>query len=453
MKMEECKMKKTWQKGKRMAFLILALCMGMCAHNGRAEAATSNKTISLDGNWTDGNCAAEGDVGLYAFTTTAAGKVAIEVQGMSLSWADVSLQNKDMTKEYWSKRILDASISNPVTVSESKVLEAGIYVIKITPSDYHDNNTGTYRVKGSFTALNNNETEPNNTFAQAQGLAPNQSVTGVISEDDALDFYSFTITQKQRVKVDVGAYMNQLDWSVWDKNYKCINEGGWYFDGNESTPGNKEYTNVLEAGMYYIKISKANANNNPNKTGKYTLGYSLVTPVTGISLPSERQMKVGESMILTAAVIPDNASNPGITWQSDDSYVASVDANGRVMANKPGEAVITAISLDDGEIKASCTIEVNPKKVHLKKVKRTAKKTMKVVWRKQANITGYQIQYGKKSNLNHAKIRSTSSSSTVAKFKVKKKGVYYVRVRSYYENSYGSYYGEWSRVKKVKISR
>lgn len=89
-----------------------------------------------------------------------------------------------------------------------------------------------------------------------------------------------------------------------------------------------------------------------------TCAVTVTQPVTGVSLsPSELSMKVGNvSVTLTATVMPDNASDKGVTWSSSDSSVARVE-NGTVSAVGKGTAVIT-VTTDDGGFTATCDVTV-----------------------------------------------------------------------------------------------
>ncbi len=55
------------------------------------------------------------------------------------------------------------------------------------------------------------------------------------------------------------------------------------------------------------------------------------------------QLRAGENMQLTAAVIPAYADDLTIIWSSTDPEIATVDANGYVTAHRAGECDITAI--------------------------------------------------------------------------------------------------------------
>ena len=83
--------------------------------------------------------------------------------------------------------------------------------------------------------------------------------------------------------------------------------------------------------------------------------------VTGVTLnKSELTLEADKSEQLTATVAPTNATNKKVSWSSDKQDIASVDATGKVTANKAGKAVITVKSEDGGKT-ASCKVNVTAK--------------------------------------------------------------------------------------------
>ena len=116
-------------------------------------------------------------------------------------------------------------------------------------------------------------------------------------------------------------------------------------------------------------------------TGKYTaksVGKSTIT-VTAIDLslnaqceitvnpiettsitisPKDKEMNIGEELILTVTFTPENATYKDIEWSSSDSNIATVDNNGKVKAIKEGECSIYAKTKD--EKTAECKIVVKP---------------------------------------------------------------------------------------------
>ena len=89
----------------------------------------------------------------------------------------------------------------------------------------------------------------------------------------------------------------------------------------------------------------------------------IVNPilVKAITLnPSSASIVIGETLMLTASVAPDNATFKYIEWASSDKSIASVDINGIVRALSVGECVITATAEDGSDVKAECRVTVNP---------------------------------------------------------------------------------------------
>ena len=67
------------------------------------------------------------------------------------------------------------------------------------------------------------------------------------------------------------------------------------------------------------------------------------------------ELKEGETATLIATVNPDNATNKAVTWSSDKTSVATVNASGKVTAVAEGTATITAKA---GGKTATCIISV-----------------------------------------------------------------------------------------------
>ena len=72
---------------------------------------------------------------------------------------------------------------------------------------------------------------------------------------------------------------------------------------------------------------------------------------------AELTLVEGETGMLKAGVLPEDATEKTVAWESSDPAVASVDENGTITAVKEGQAVITAKA---GGASAQCTVTVNP---------------------------------------------------------------------------------------------
>ena len=81
-------------------------------------------------------------------------------------------------------------------------------------------------------------------------------------------------------------------------------------------------------------------------------------PVSGITLDkTSATLMIGKTLTLLETVLPDNATNKSVTWESDDEDVATVEV-GVVTAIAEGTATITAKSVADNTKKATCVITV-----------------------------------------------------------------------------------------------
>lgn len=98
------------------------------------------------------------------------------------------------------------------------------------------------------------------------------------------------------------------------------------------------------------------------KQGSCTVTVSAAAvPVTGVEMSLDQAwIYVGETLSLTATVLPGNADDKTVSWSSASPEVASVDQEGLVTAAAPGNTVITVTTRDGGKT-ASCTVDVLPK--------------------------------------------------------------------------------------------
>ncbi len=84
--------------------------------------------------------------------------------------------------------------------------------------------------------------------------------------------------------------------------------------------------------------------------------------VTGVQLnQTALNLEINGTATLIATVAPENATNKSVRWSSNNTAVATVDANGNLKAVAPGKATITATA--DG-VKAECRVTVTADTVY-----------------------------------------------------------------------------------------
>ena len=129
------------------------------------------------------------------------------------------------------------------------------------------------------------------------------------------------------------------------------------------TPGGVTYSQTTAfgaAGSWTIRI-RSTSNN-------AVYGDALITvnaiPVQTISVTgSSTSVEEGKTLQLTASVSPATATNQSITWSSNHTNIATVDANGLVTAVAAGEARITATAQDGSAVYGYIDITVTEKQV------------------------------------------------------------------------------------------
>ncbi|MBP2690614.1 MAG: Ig-like domain-containing protein [Muribaculaceae bacterium] len=88
-----------------------------------------------------------------------------------------------------------------------------------------------------------------------------------------------------------------------------------------------------------------------------TVRVNRFVPIESIKLSqSEISLEKGESVTLTATILPENATNKYLSWQSSNENVATVDGSGKVTIVSSGSAVISAYAVDGSGVYASCTV-------------------------------------------------------------------------------------------------
>ena len=161
---------------------------------------------------------------------------------------------------------------------------------------------------------------------------------------------------------------------------------GWYYN-DELYDFGKEVTKDMELEAKWAEIGK----------------------VSGVKLDkTSLELNLGDESKLVATVMPNGAKNKSVTWESSDSKVVSVDANGNIKALKAGKATIT-VTTKEGNYTAEATITVKKKIVDVTGVELN-KKSLNLTIGDKAKLTATI----KPSNATNKELAWTSSNTSVA---------------------------------------
>ena len=110
----------------------------------------------------------------------------------------------------------------------------------------------------------------------------------------------------------------------------------------------------LAAGVSKVTIASAE---DPGAMQEYLV--AVIKPATRVQIAGEaKSVAVGETMGLTAAVVPADATIPAVEWSSGDERIATVDEKGVVTGVKKGSTRITAKAGDGSNVRATISISV-----------------------------------------------------------------------------------------------
>ncbi len=117
-------------------------------------------------------------------------------------------------------------------------------------------------------------------------------------------------------------------------------------------------TTANSSGQVVIQFSTIT--DNPKVNGiSVTDGNVSTIPVTGVSL-SQATVSIGTGITsqLTAAIVPTNATNQSVSWNSSNTTVATVGTTGLVTGVAAGTATVT-VTTTDGLKTATCSVTVS----------------------------------------------------------------------------------------------
>ncbi len=125
---------------------------------------------------------------------------------------------------------------------------------------------------------------------------------------------------------------------------------------------------TAQEGSYEVKYTVSDEDENTAIAIRTVIVTNSIAEVavTGINvLPETASVAVGTTQQLTAAIIPNNATEQGVLWSSSNTAAATVDGNGLVTAVAAGDAIITATSVANSSITDTASITVTPSQVQV----------------------------------------------------------------------------------------
>ena len=125
---------------------------------------------------------------------------------------------------------------------------------------------------------------------------------------------------------------------------------------NVAVVSNTGLVTAINNGTATITVT---SKENPSIMAKCLVKVGAPVLVTDVTVqPAELNLKTDGTYQLSVSVLPSNADERGVTFESSNTAVATVSASGLITAKGPGTATITVTAKDGSGKKATCTVTV-----------------------------------------------------------------------------------------------
>ncbi|MDR1594250.1 MAG: Ig-like domain-containing protein [Prevotellaceae bacterium] len=170
-----------------------------------------------------------------------------------------------------------------------------------------------------------------------------------INKTTTLIYLGNTEQLSVRIYPDAAAATHSVRWFSDDTSVATVSETG--------------LVRALAVGMTVIRITDEDGKSYPATCAVSV--HEQIIDVTGVTLVKpEVAILVNGSEQLNYTVIPLNATNKNVNWNSNNTDVATVDNSGKVTGISTGTATITVTAEDgDGKFTSSCVVTVQDKSV------------------------------------------------------------------------------------------
>lgn len=396
---------------------------------------------------------------------------------IDLSSAGGCLSLKGSSTEYMRYTIMDERENVIVrdyndknhTLDKSYELTQGIYLIKIYNES--DSANGSFNIRTYFDTEGKTtfQENSNDTIYKASPISLGQKILGHTAINNTDDYYKIVIpedgkyTFTYRTRTEGAGFqpflydssLNEVEWAMPGDAGSCrweVEKGTYYFRIKEGSFGagyGRGFYDMVVTGHTHTfsssTVDKATLTSNGSITRKCSDCGQTTTST--IYRPSSIRLTT------TAYTYNGKAKRPGVVvidvngrTIDSSSYTASYDRD----AVSAGRHKVTITFRGNYSGKVTRTYTINPKGTSISKLSKV-KRGFKVKVRKQAakTATGYQVQYCIRSNFRGAKTKIFRGTSLTVN-RLKKKRVYYVRVRTYKKSGRRTYYSSWSAPKAVK---
>lgn len=197
-----------------------------------------------------------------------------------------------------------------------------------------------------------------------------------------------------------------------------------------------------------------------DKEGRYTISYGLVNTEGQDVVKEQLNIEIADGQIKivkeTETTTPATAeTTTPVAVETTTPAVVETTTSAAVETTTTTAKTTTVAPTPTTTAKVTTTQKPTAQKVSVGNTRITkivkTKKSAKVIYKKIAKVSGYQLQLSRSSKFKKAVTKTTKKVSYKFK-KLKANKKYYVRVRGYVKTSNGTAYGKW-RKKNFKTAK
>lgn len=147
-----------------------------------------------------------------------------------------------------------------------------------------------------------------------------------------------------------------IDFKFGETNYTLLLDSR-YTDVEAAEIANLAQNDIFSCDTY-VGVNSSTSKAQFVYANNFTRTQGATVDVTGVTADAEISVNVGLTKKITASVEPSNATVKGLTYVSQNTEIATVDANGYVKGVAVGSTTVTVTSVDDTTKSATVNVTV-----------------------------------------------------------------------------------------------
>ena len=340
-----------------------------------------------------------------------------------------------------TKTTIDIDFTSPFVYSnDNKNLLVGVYCTK----------TGT-AASVTFKLIRENGSDLNNYSGYTNKADESLTRTNWYPETT----FTYEDVNEEPVEVSTPTGLGSSDITPTSANLTWTSDESKWQLSYSTTSGDHETTTVdfttnsytlsglTPSTTYYVSVRAKHGSTYSEWSDEisFTTGDAIAVSSVTIS-ESSWVMLAGATKTLSSTVLPADATFNTVSWESNNTSVATVSSGGVVTALTPGSAVITVKATADETKRATCNITVTaPVTPTALKTKDLYSDYTYLTWTNGSTETTWQIKYGTTSgNLNTPSGDIGNSKKPYLITGLSSNTTYYASIRS----KLGTAYSDWS---------